>query len=247
MSGWAAAVGAATDLIGSWIGAEESRKRAHESNTMQYDFAQNGLKMRVEDAKAAGIHPLAALGAQLPSASPAVAVGGVGDTVSRFGQNISRAAAATMTAEERAEYDLKLQLLRSQISETDARAGYYNSQAAKIDTPQVGAPMPGQVKPVAPDQYSRSKDDSSRVASDNPVWQKTEIAPGVFMDLPYSQGESPFESMEGFLPQLLTAWKNFWYNPKQDVKNWAEKHFPIYFQLNRAYRRTMRPFKNTYR
>lgn len=37
---------------------------------MQYDFAQNSIKWRVNDAKEAGIHPLAALGISPSSASP---------------------------------------------------------------------------------------------------------------------------------------------------------------------------------
>lgn len=69
----------------------------------QREFAQMGIRWRVEDAKAAGVHPLYALGAQTHSYSP-IAVGGADTPATNFGsmgQDFSRAVNATRTADER--------------------------------------------------------------------------------------------------------------------------------------------------
>ena len=69
------------DLFGSLVGgvfnvfqnkkARESVAEANEKNReMQYDFAQHGIQWKVQDAMAAGLHPLSALGAVTPGASP---------------------------------------------------------------------------------------------------------------------------------------------------------------------------------
>lgn len=76
---------------------------------MQKEFAQHGLRWKVEDAKAAGISPLYALGAQGASFSP-ISVGdpgggdgyrAVGQGLRNMGQDISRAVSATKTSVEK--------------------------------------------------------------------------------------------------------------------------------------------------
>lgn len=56
-------------------GSNSAKKIAREQMAMQREFAQEGIQWRVADAKAAGIHPLYALGAQLPSYQPSTYVG----------------------------------------------------------------------------------------------------------------------------------------------------------------------------
>ncbi len=71
---------------------------------MQKEFAQNSIRWRVADAKAAGIHPLYALGASSASFSPIQGYGGdygISDAFNTFSQGIDRAAQAKMTREER--------------------------------------------------------------------------------------------------------------------------------------------------
>lgn len=69
----------------------------------QREFAQQGIRWKVEDAKAAGIHPLYALGAQTHSftpqsiSSPDIPSAGLG----AMGQDIGRAVNATRTDDER--------------------------------------------------------------------------------------------------------------------------------------------------
>ena len=62
--GWGSALGSAIGAVGSLIGGNIASNNANKQYEMQKEFAQNGIRWKVADAKAAGIHPLAALGAQ---------------------------------------------------------------------------------------------------------------------------------------------------------------------------------------
>lgn len=87
-------------------------------------FAKKGIQWRVADAKAAGIHPLAALGAHT-SVAPSMPVGGdaVAEGLGKVGDWMSG------VGRERAE--LENQLLRSQIRSADAGT---NAQVAQSRT-----------------------------------------------------------------------------------------------------------------
>lgn len=107
--------GAAGSVIGGLLGnsaSAASNANAQAINEFNYkaqkEFAQNGIRWKVADAKAAGLHPLAALGASGASYSPSAAIGTspdygwMGDAASSLGQGIGRAVEAKMTARERA-------------------------------------------------------------------------------------------------------------------------------------------------
>lgn len=78
----------------------------------QKEFAQNAIQWRVQDAKKAGLHPLAALGASPLGFSPSFSGGipsssdwdysAMGDAIGKMGQNIGRAVEAQATEDERA-------------------------------------------------------------------------------------------------------------------------------------------------
>lgn len=96
---------------------------------MQKEFAQNGISWKVQDAKNAGLHPLAALGAQGTSFSP-VSVGSQSDSLSGLGQDVMRAYNATAPASERLLSKLQVEragleneLLRSQIRRSNVGIG----------------------------------------------------------------------------------------------------------------------------
>lgn len=109
---WGALISAGSSLLGGLIGKDSSEK-AQEAATnnaimqadLQREFAKNSIRWRVEDAKSAGIHPLAALGNPGISYAP-VSVGGGADmsmanAVASAGQDIGRAVNATRTQDER--------------------------------------------------------------------------------------------------------------------------------------------------
>lgn len=89
-------------LVGGLFGNAQKQQGQEREIELQREFAQNGLRWKVEDAKRAGIHPLAALGATGASYSPV----GLGDNDlsavgSAVGQDFSRAVDATRTKPER--------------------------------------------------------------------------------------------------------------------------------------------------
>lgn len=80
---------------------------ADKNMRMQEEFAQNGIRWRVNDARKAGIHPLYALGASVPSYTPSsVSFAGdssLGNSFAQAGQDIGRAINSTRTASERVD------------------------------------------------------------------------------------------------------------------------------------------------
>lgn len=115
--GWGALAGLGA-AIGANILASKEQSRANEraqakNRDAQEEFARMGVRWKVEDAKAAGIHPLYALGANTMSFTPSY----VGDTsqadmIRDTGQNINRAIQATATQEEREVNQLRLEGMR---------------------------------------------------------------------------------------------------------------------------------------
>lgn len=140
---WAAIIPAVASLAGTAIGGIMSSNTAsanrdaqfamNESNiAMQREFAQHGIRWKVADAQAAGVHPLFAMGASTPTFSPSQFMpvdDNTGEIVARglssAGQDIGRAVAAGQTKTERnngitsalalERQQLENDLLRSQI------------------------------------------------------------------------------------------------------------------------------------
>lgn len=131
-------LGLAGSIGGSVLGGRSNDRAAAANAQIQRELAQNGLSWRVADAKRAGINPLAALGASIPSGSP-VAVGqDYGDLgLGALGQDISRAMTAKMTAEQREIHELNKEMLRAQIE------GQKLDNQAKLDPPVL--PSPGNI------------------------------------------------------------------------------------------------------
>ncbi|UDN67888.1 DNA pilot protein [robinz microvirus RP_172] len=137
-------ISAGANLLGGILGQNDKKK----DRELQKDFAQQGIQWKVADAKAAGLHPLAALGAQTTSYAP-VSVGGpsIASGVASAGQDISRAVDATRTSGQKLDaYGKTIQDLNVQ------RMGLENqllsSQIAKVN--QAGNPPP---MPAATDRY----------------------------------------------------------------------------------------------
>lgn len=104
-------------LLGSGRPENVAARKKKEAEDLQREFAKNGLQWRIEDAKKAGIHPLAALGFQGPSASPIIidegpAQGPPPDPNTNFaiqmGSNFGRAMMSSATREERMLQQLNL-------------------------------------------------------------------------------------------------------------------------------------------
>lgn len=106
-----AITGATSHAIDTGIGLYQNNRARQDAEMyfsknaqLQRDFAQNGIRWKVEDAKRAGIHPIVALGAQPYNASPAGAPA-MQQSLPSFegmGQSIGRAIEAKATQAERA-------------------------------------------------------------------------------------------------------------------------------------------------
>lgn len=94
-------IGGIGSVIGGIFGNKSAEKQASQQAELQKEFAQNSIRWRVADAKKAGIHPLAALGAQTHSYAPTVFNDSLGPALASAGQDLGRAIDATRTPGER--------------------------------------------------------------------------------------------------------------------------------------------------
>lgn len=133
------ATGSVLGMVGGLVGAHQDKiaaqkerdlqmKMADDNANLQREFAMHGLRWKVADAKAAGLSPLAALGAQGVSFSP-ISVGSVSEPskaelYGNMGQNLGRAISATKTGAEKelaalqiqaAKYDVEGKALENQL------------------------------------------------------------------------------------------------------------------------------------
>lgn len=188
--------GLAGGLLGGLVNKDASRDAAGLNRDMQREFAQKGIRWRVEDAKAAGLHPLAALGAAGASFSPSFQAGGLGDSLAQAGQDISRSIDATRTADERRvaeaaqaaaqaerdrsqrEVDLSIINRNNSAASLDQASAYeiWNRKAGNPPMPAAGnglipgavvVPRPGRI-PIAPDQVTPKAPDMLSIQSGRP-------------------------------------------------------------------------------
>lgn len=136
------------DVAGAFMDKDSNRKQWGLNRDMQREFAQHGIRWKVADAKAAGLHPLAALGASTTSFAPMSVGDNLGSALAGTGQDLMRAAMATQTRDERemvrqgqaAEVALRERQANAQIGLLEAQTALANSQAARLNF--VGPPMP---------------------------------------------------------------------------------------------------------
>lgn len=199
---------AIANIVGGLIGSDNvdktnamTRDLSLQNFAMQERFAKEGIRWKVEDAKAAGIHPLYALGASTPSFSP-VSANFQADTslpnaIAKTGQDLTSSIDKTRTAEEKQsafnrtmqaltleKAGLENDVLRTQIASTTARL----KQTASPPMPTSGDPylIPGQgnsglvnAKPleVAPSPSNAPHNEASSVSDLGYARTKTGWAP----------------------------------------------------------------------
>lgn len=133
-------VSAALGAVGSFVNQIFGKKAADDQADLQREFAQNGIRWKVEDAKKAGIHPLYALGAQTTAYSP-VTVGGA--DWGGVGQNIGSAIDSMRTPTEKAEgFQKTVQDLT--IQKMGLENEVLASQLRMVNQPGRGPGMPGE-------------------------------------------------------------------------------------------------------
>lgn len=194
-------------------GAEDERalqERMHRENiALQKEFAQHGIRWRVEDAMEAGLHPLYALGASTTGYSPSSFVGGtspkehLGRSLSEAGQNLTRAVAAQETPQQRALGAAQLKVLEANAAKDFAMATYYASEAARRSVPSPGMPSGtlwpevGQYQPKPPEvTLPRDRDSGIEAGPARPGLEEFQFG-GLNFLLPRTGGGSLGEALEG--------------------------------------------------
>lgn len=134
---------AAASVYGGRQANKANKAMAAQQEALQREFAQQGIRWKVADAKAAGLHPLYAIGAQGAQYSPVSYSDSMGPAIAQAGQQISSAAGQyidhknqqRIASEQRQlaqdQIILGQQRLRSQIHVDTAQANYYNAMAAQ--------------------------------------------------------------------------------------------------------------------
>lgn len=95
-----ALLGGLGSVVSGLFGKSSAEKQAKRQEQLQRDFAQKGIQWKVKDAKKAGIHPLAALGANTISYSP-ITTGTPDLGLGQLGQDVGRAIDAGSTQNQR--------------------------------------------------------------------------------------------------------------------------------------------------
>lgn len=129
-----AILGAAGSLASSLLGSSQAKSQ----QDMQLKFAKKGIQWKVADATAAGLHPLAALGANTMSYQP-IQVGA--PDLGAMGQDVGRAIEATQNGTERATGKVGLLQLERAGLENDLLRTQIASENARLRA-QLGPPMP---------------------------------------------------------------------------------------------------------
>lgn len=153
---WGAIGGAVAGGLLGYAGAKEQSEATQEANAANLAFAREqqafqekmamrGIRFRVEDARGAGIHPLAALGANVSSPAP-ISVGltpdtAMGENLGRMGQDINRALSSVQTAPERRVAELQIQSAQLDLEGKALDNQIKNSQLQKMNA--VGPAVPG--------------------------------------------------------------------------------------------------------
>ncbi len=141
-----------SSLAGGFLDRRSQESNFNKNADLQREFAKNGIRWRVQDAKAAGLHPLAALGMSGASAAPIGISSSMGESLRSAGQDISRAIDATRTSAERAESNaIAIGTARAQQRNIELNNALLEQ---KINSQtQVGPGMPSGVQsfPVLPD------------------------------------------------------------------------------------------------
>lgn len=136
---------AALQYLGSREDTESGEQIAEQNNNLQREFAQHGIRWKVADAQAAGLHPLFALGGNTATYTPNPIP--VNNSHADLGQNLGRAVQAAGTPSERELQQAQLDHLQAQTEKEHAMSAYYASEAARTRQ------QAGQTSPLPLDQF----------------------------------------------------------------------------------------------
>lgn len=141
---------------------QQSLDFANKQMALEREFAQNGIRWRVEDAVAAGLNPLVGAGASSASYSPVGtafnvmpadnSVRNIGlSALSGMGQDLFRSVLAGSSASDKALEASKLKIAESQASEAADRAAMAHLALLRAQLPPSNPAIPSTQDFVNPD------------------------------------------------------------------------------------------------
>lgn len=209
-------------------------QQANREYERQKEFARMGIQWKMQDAQAAGLHPLAVLGGTGASYSPTISVMGshgvpsassagvsgssggggsdIGGAFSRAGQNLIRALTATETAEEREARELALEharlrnrLLDAQITETYANIMGQPQNPPMASSRGPGVPVSGAIAVEPSKSVSHMPGSPHMEAARTPFGKTFDMGGGASIVLPSQAAAESLEALGPFAgPTALT-------------------------------------------
>lgn len=150
------ALGPLANIAGSalsFFGAKDKNKQAEALAAQEYErqkeFAKMGIQWKVADATAAGVHPLFALGASTSSYAPQSiglenASAHLGKGLADMGQDLSRAATATMSQAQKGAIVAKDALVMEGMKlDNDIKRASLASAIQKLQGPSIATDATG--------------------------------------------------------------------------------------------------------
>lgn len=207
------ALGAAASVVGGMFSRDAQRDAnaanaaaAQQNIKLQKQFAQEGIRWKVEDARAAGIHPLYALGASTNSFAPvsvgAVPESGLGAGIANAGQDLSRAINATRTGPERIEASAISKLQMEGLAlDNDIKRATYASAVQRLQQNQ-NPPIPS-VGGFEVPEANKAEERQPLMALGNRVQTSPDTSPAKAWE--DQLGDDVFSP--GFLPNLIAMIK----------------------------------------
>lgn len=192
----------------------------------QKEFAQQGLYWRVQDAKRAGLHPLAAIGSAGAAFSPSFQAGDAGigsgvfdELMKDSGQNTIRAQRANQTDHQREMEALSIRraTLENQLLEGQITQLWASVMGQPTNPPRPGGPVAtfpsgvikGQQSPPGLVQVTPSPSESARVgdrgmaAGQSPLFRQQNISEHSSAPLLSPESGQVFEAYGEFLKPVL--------------------------------------------
>lgn len=250
-AGGAAAIGAGASILGGAFGgggmsrADTSRayrrQRSHEEfqldlrNRERTSINKYDLQQKVDAAKAAGLHPLFAMGGQTSGgvgAGSAPAIQGQSDR-GDFAKDGLASIAKLFMGQSARQHDLDMIEAENQRSALAlARENSGNDEVSGIEVPvNIDKGDAGKYKDIVaiePDkQRTRSSEDAAVSAASNPAWMEIEIADGIKVQTLWSE-EGPAEALDNLPALALTIARNSYLGYKAAYNLMKRKHREYY-------------------
>lgn len=223
-----AGIMAAGGVLGGILGNRAQIEAAEKNTAYQREFAQHGIRWKTADARAAGLHPLAALGAQTTSYQSQPFTDQVGPAISSAGQSIGKAYARTQETKlsdidkQNIALDLEYKryrndnLLLENMGQNAQMSGVLNEKSANptVQNDLYGlGPQPDASKLIEfQPRKVTATDDLGREPGMQPIFGPGVLPGGFFVDM---LGQMSSEALEN---DGFNKWKITLYRAIQEMK-----------------------------